>query len=273
MTQSELKKIAAEIRLKVIRMAYDGRHCHIGSSFSEVELLAALYFKIMKHNPKRPKDPARDRLILSKGHGSAALYAILAKAGYFPKIWLKDFVKNGSPLIGHVNYHGVPGVEFSTGSLGHGLPVGLGMALALKKNKLPGRVFVILSDGELDEGSNWEAILAAANWRLDNLVVIVDYNKIQACGRVEEVMPLEPLIDKWQAFNWSAKELDGHNFDQIIPALSNLPFKSTKPSVLIAHTTKGKGVSFMENKMEWHYMTPTKEQLEKAERELKAYEK
>lgn len=273
MTNLKLKKIASEIRLKVIQMACEAKHCHVGSSLSEIEFLVALYFKIMKHNPSRPKDPARDRLILSKGHGSAALYAILAEAGYFPKTRLKDFLKNGSALVGHVNYHGVPGVEFSTGSLGHGLPVGLGMALAMKKDKLPGRIFVILSDGELDEGSNWEAILAAANWHLDNLVVIVDYNKIQACGRVEEVMPLEPLADKWKAFNWSVKELAGHNFEQIISALSNLPFKKGKPSVLIAHTIKGKGVSFMENKIEWHYLTPTKEHLKKAKQELKNYEK
>lgn len=267
MTNKELQKIAAEARFKAVHMTFQGKHAHLASSLSEVDLLVALYFQILKHSPKNPKDPNRDHLILSKGHGSAALYAVLAKAGYFEEKLLDTFVQDGSILAGHVTY-GIHGVELSTGSLGHGLPVGLGLALAAKKDNLSKRVFVILSDGELQEGSNWEAILAASNWHLDNLIVIVDHNKLQAFGRVKEVLSLEPFADKWRAFNWSVREIDGHDFEQIIPVLSHLPFEIGKPSVIIAHTVKGKGVSFMEDKLEWHYLTPTEEQMKQAKEEL-----
>jgi transketolase len=272
MSTHKLKQTAKEIRRKVLRMICEGKHCHVGTSLSIVDLLAVLYFGVLNHDPKNPSHPDRDRLILSKGHGAAALYATLAEAGYFHPDELKGFVQDGSPLTGHVNYHGVPGVEFSSGSLGHGLSVGLGMALAAKKNKQAHKVYVILSDGELDEGSNWEAILAAANWGLDNLVVLVDYNKIQSFGRVEEVMPLEPLADKWRAFRWEVQEVNGHSFDELLPALRAAPITIGRPTVILAHTVKGKGVSFMEDKMEWHYLTPTAEQLAAAEKELDAYE-
>lgn len=269
MTTSQLQLIASDIRKKVVKMIYDGKHCHVGTALSSVDLLTALYFQIMNHYPQRPNHPDRDRFILSKGHGAAALYATLAQAGYFPQERLGSFVQDGSPFIGHVNHHGIPGVELSTGSLGHGLPVGLGMALAARKDQRPYRVFVILSDGELDEGSNWEAILAARHFGLENLTVLVDYNKIQSFGRVEDIMPLEPLHDKWEAFGWSVREVDGHNFEELVSALSALPFEGGKPNVVIAHTVKGKGVSFMEDKLEWHYLTPTAEQLAQAEKELK----
>jgi len=268
MTNQELKKIASDIRKKIVNMVYRGKSCHAGTSLSTADLLTVLYFKIMNHNPKNPSDPKRDRFILSKGHGCTALYATLATAGYFPEERLEDYLKDGSPFTGHVNHIGIPGVEMSTGSLGHGLPVAVGMALAAKRDGKSHRVFVILSDGEMDEGSTWEAILGAANFGLDNLIAIVDYNKIQSFGRVEEIMPLEPLVDKWEAFNWSVKEVNGHDYDDLIPALSELPFEKGKPSVILAHTVKGKGVSFMENKLEWHYLTPDEKQFAQAQRDL-----
>jgi transketolase len=231
------------------------------------DILAVLYDCVLRHQPDVPHWPDRDRFILSKGHGAAILYATLAECGFFPKAWLDKYAQDGSLLLGHVSHH-VPGVELSTGSLGHGLPVGCGMALAGKREGRPYRVFVLLSDGELDEGSNWEAILFAPQHHLDNLVAIVDYNKIQSFGNVKEVLDLDPLADKWRAFRWAVREIDGHDHAQIEHALLGVPFEPGKPSVIVAHTVKGKGVSFMENQLAWHYRSPNAEELAQALCEL-----
>ncbi|MGH7975533.1 MAG: transketolase, partial [Limisphaerales bacterium] len=236
---------------------------HVGGGLSMADLLAALYGEVLKVDVKQPQFPDRDRFILSKGHACAALYATLALKGFFPVEELKQYGQNGSRLMAHVS-HKVPGVEFSTGSLGHGLGFACGKALAAKRQKKNWRVFAMLSDGELDEGSNWEAILFAPQHKLDNLIAIVDYNKIQSLGSVKEVLDLHPLAEKFRAFNWSVKEIDGHNHDEISAALKTLPFEPGKPSCLIAHTVKGKGVDFMENKLLWHYRTPNAEQVKNA---------
>lgn len=234
------------------------------------ELLAVLYGRILKVNPADPQWAERDRFILSKGHACAPLYVALATRGFFPEDWLKDFYQDGARLAGHSTHSGVPGIEVSTGSLGHGLAISCGIALAGKRAGSSYRVFVMLSDGECDEGSIWEAALFAAHHRLDNLTVIVDYNKIQSLGSVKEVMGLEPFSDKWQAFGWAAHEIDGHDVVQIEQALGQLPFEKDRPSCVIAHTVKGKGVSFMENELLWHYRTPDAEEMARAFAELEA---
>jgi transketolase len=240
---------------------------HVGSCLSAVDLLAVLYGGALRVDPARPDWPERDRFLQSKGHAAAALYATLAECGFFPVADLDTYSRDGSPLTGHVSHH-VPGVELSTGSLGHGLPVGCGMALAGKRGGDSYRVFVLLSDGELDEGSNWEAALFAGHHRLDNLVAVVDYNKIQSFGRVEDVLGLEPLADKWRAFNWAVREVDGHDMGAVQRLLGSVPWEPGRPGVLLAHTIKGKGVSFMEDRLAWHYKTPTAEQLTQALAEL-----
>lgn len=261
MNFEESRHFANVIRAHALRMVHKAKASHIGSCLSMADLLSILYVKILKYNPQEPKWSCRDRFILSKGHAAAILYAVLAERAFFPKEWLDTYYDDGSVLSGHANSHGVPGIEVSTGSLGHGLPIGCGMALAGKRGKMPHRVFVMLGDGELDEGSNWEAILFAPHHKLDNLVAIVDYNKSQGLGTVSDVMELEPLADKWRAFRWAVREIDGHDHEQIESTLKNIPFESGKPSVIIAHTLKGKGVSFMENQLAWHYKSPNDEQL------------
>jgi transketolase len=261
--------LAAKLRARALQMVTKAKSSHIGGSLSMADLLAALYESVLRVDPKRPDWPRRDRFILSKGHACAAFYAALAFKGFFPEDWLDGFFQDGGRLAGHATHTGVPGVEFSTGSLGHGLPVATGMALSDKRSKLDRRVFAILSDGECDEGSVWEAALFAGHHGLDNLNVIVDYNKIQSLGRVEDVLDLEPLADKWRAFGWSVRELDGHKMREILPALKALPFEKGKPSCVIAHTVKGKGVSFMEDTLLWHYRNPSAEELEKALAELR----
>jgi len=233
-----------------------------------VELLAVLYAKVLRVRPEQPTWPDRDRFILSKGHGCAAYYAVLAETGFFPLAWLDTFYQNGSRLAGHATHNGVPGIEISTGSLGHGLSVATGMALAGKQDAQLWRVFCLLSDGECDEGSNWEPILFAPQHHLDNLIAIVDYNKIQSLGTVKEVMNLEPFVDKWRAFGWAVREIDGHNLGEVEATLTCLPFEPGRPSCIIAHTVKGKGVSFMENKLLWHYRTPQGKEYEAALAEL-----
>ena len=240
---------------------------HIAGALSMADLLAVLYGEILRVQPEQPDWPERDRFILSKGHSCTGVYAALALRGFFPLAELATYGQDGSRLMSHIS-HKVPGVEFSTGSLGHGLPFGCGKAFAAKRQKNNWRTFVILSDGELDEGSNWEAILFAPHHRLDNLVAIVDYNKIQSLGSVKEVLDLHPLAEKFRAFNWAVKEIDGHNHDEISAALKQIPFESGKPSCLIAHTVKGKGVDFMEGKLQWHYSSPKPDQLKEALRQL-----
>lgn len=258
---------AAALRAHALRMVHAVNASHIGTCLSMADILAVLYGGVLNVRPKEPNWPNRDRLILSKGHGAAILYAALAEAGFFPVLDLETYCRLGSRFTGHISHH-VPGVEVSTGSLGHGLSFGTGMAMAAKSDGAPWRVFVILSDGELDEGSNWEPILFAPHHKLDNLVAIVDYNKIQSFGSVEEVMPLEPLRAKWEAFGWAVHEVDGHDHGALQSKLGELPFVPGKPSVLLAHTVKGKGVSFMENDLAWHYRSPDAALLKQALEEL-----
>lgn len=268
MTREELYLLAKKGREHVLRMTNRAGSSHVGTNFSMMELLVVLYGSVMRIDPTRPDWPDRDRFILSKGHGCAALYATLAELGFFPLEWLESFYQDGSLLAGHITHLGVPGVEASTGSLGHGLPIACGMALVGKREGRPSRVFAMLSDGECDEGSTWEAALFAPHHRLDNLVVIVDYNKIQSLGRVKEILDLEPFAEKWKSFGWSVREINGHDLDEIEGALRAVPFEAGLPSCLIAHTVKGKGVSFMENKLLWHYRAPDEDEFKRALAEL-----
>ncbi len=267
--QTELKKLAWHIRHQTLLMTNKAKSSHLGSNYSMVELLAVLYGKVLRVNSAEPTWPERDRFILSKGHACAAYYAVLSASGFFPAEWLDTFYQNGSRLAGHATHTNVPGIEISTGSLGHGLSVATGMALAAKRDGQSYRVFCLLSDGECDEGSTWEPVLFAPHHKLDNLIALVDYNKIQALGDVEEVVGLEPFADKWRAFGWAVREIDGHNIAEIEKVLSEIPFEEGRPSCIIAHTVKGKGVSFMENKLLWHYRTPQGEEFEAALAELK----
>ena len=259
--------LARILRTQTLKMVYKANASHIGTCLSMADILAVLYGEILNIDPKNCDWSERDRFILSKGHGAAILYAALAEKGFFPCQWLDDYCKNGSKLTGHISHY-VPGVEVSTGSLGHGLSIGCGIALAGKRDNKRYRVFVLLSDGELDEGSNWEAFLFAPHHQLDNLVAIIDYNKIQSFGIVKEVLDLEPLKAKFDAFRWSIKEIDGHDHQQIADTFKQIPFVEGVPSMIIAHTIKGKGISFMENKLAWHYKSPSTEQLTQALAEL-----
>lgn len=261
------EQLAQRIRTLAVRLVHAAKASHIGSCLSMADILAVLYGGLLRVDPADPTWEERDRFILSKGHAAAILYSTLAEVGFFAPEELDTYCVAGSRLTGHVSHH-VPGVEISTGSLGHGLSFGCGMALAAHRGRSPWRVFVLLSDGELDEGSNWEPILFAAHHGLENLVAVVDYNKIQSFGSVEEVLGLEPLQDKWTAFGWGVREVDGHDHQQIKSALAQIPFVPGRPSVLIAHTVKGKGVGFMENSLAWHYKSPSDEQLAQAINEL-----
>lgn len=260
MNAIDTKALARRLRSHALRMTNLGRSSHIGSCLSMADIMAVLYGAVLKIDPTRPAWADRDRLIVSKGHAAAIVYAALAEAGFFQVAELSTYLSDGGRLAGHVTMT-VPGVELSTGSLGHGLPVASGMALAAKRAGADWRSFCILSDGELDEGSNWEAIQFAQHFRLDNLVAIVDYNKIQSFGTVAEVSDLHPLADKFRAFNWGVHELDGHDHDALAAALSGPPPRQGYPTVIVAHTTKGKGVSFMEDQLLWHYRSPDDAQL------------
>ena len=264
----DTKELAKKIRIHALNMTSRGGSSHIASSLSQADILAVLYGKIMRINPDNPNDPERDRFILSKGHAGASVYACLGECGFFPIEKLKTHYQDGSDLSGHVSHKGIPGVELSTGSLGHGLSVATGMALGGKMDSKSSRVFVLLSDGECDEGSNWEAILFAAHHKLDNLVAIIDYNKIQSLAPVSETIALEPFMEKWRSFCWGVMEVDGHDHKQLLVSLSNLPIEKGKPSVIIAHTVKGKGVSFMENTVLWHYRCAIGEEFDMALKEL-----
>jgi len=263
-----LQETAREIRKETVRMIARAKSCHVGTCFSCIDLLTVLYFHTLRIDPRQSLLPARDRFIMSKGHAVAALYVTLARRGFFPTERLDTYISDGSTLAGHVTKFAVPGIEASTGSLGHGLSIGVGMALSLKQDQPPSRVFVLLSDGECDEGSTWEAALSAGHFRLDNLVAIVDYNKIQSYGRVADIMDLEPFADKWRAFRFAVTEVDGHDIAALASALDTTPREPGKPTLILAHTVKGKGVSFMEDQFEWHYHTPNDEQLAAALDEL-----
>jgi transketolase len=260
--------LARRVRVHVLHMTSSGGSSHVGAAFSICDLLAVLYGLVLNHDPARPKMPERDRFILSKGHAGAAVYATLAEVGYFPVTELKGHYQDGSVFSGHVSHKGIPGVELSTGSLGHGLGVGAGMAKALRLAESPSRVFVLLSDGECDEGSIWEAALFAQHHGLDNLVAIIDYNKIQSLARVEETLALEPFRQKWESFNWAVVEADGHDHEELAAVLAQLPARAKRPTVVIAHTVKGKGVSFMENTVLWHYRVARDEEFRRALAEL-----
>ena len=259
--------VARDIRLDILEMVHRARASHVGACFSIVDALVVLYGRVMKLRPQDPGWEGRDRFILSKGHAAAAVYATLARIGVLSRDDLQTYGADGSMYMTHVS-HKIRGVEFSSGSLGHGLPFGTGKALAAKRQGRDWRVFVMLSDGEMDEGSNWEALMFAAHHRLDNLVAIVDYNKLQSLTTIAATLGLEPLADKLRAFGWAVREVDGHDHAVLEASLREAPWSLGQPSVLIMHTTKGKGVSFMENRVEWHYKSPNDEQLAAARAEL-----
>lgn len=264
-TNSE--KLAKKIRLHALEMTHLGKSSHIGSILSIADILAVLYGEIMNYDPQEPSKDNRDRFILSKGHAGAGVYAALSESGFFPSELLKQHYSDGSIFSGHVSHKGVPGVEFSTGSLGHGLSVACGMALAAKIDNKNHRIINLMSDGECDEGSNWEAILFAPHHGLDNLVNIVDFNNLQSIYSTDITMNLQPFRAKWEAFGWEVIEVDGHNHNQLTDALKK---KKTinKPLCIICSTIKGKGVSFMENNNLWHYRTAQGDEYENAKKEL-----
>ena len=259
--------LARKIRSQCLQMVTRSRASHIGSALSICDIVAVLYAQILCLDPKNPEWSKRDRFVLSKVHACVAIYAALEELGFISEEDLLTYGQDHSNLMNHIS-HKVPGVEFSTGALGHGLPFGVGKAMAAKIKGQSWRSFVLMSDGELDEGSNWEAMMFAAHHGLDNLIAIVDYNKLQSLTTVEKTLQLEPLADKARAFGWAVREVDGHDHCAVSELLTSVPWEVGKPLFLVAHTVKGKGVSFMENQVEWHYKSPTKEQLEQALSEI-----
>ncbi len=254
-------------------MLEKGGRGHVGSAFSLVEILRVLYDEVLRYDPKQPRWPQRDRFVLSKGHGCLALYALLAEKGFFPEEQLWKFCKVDGILGGHPEYGKVPGIEASTGSLGHGLPIGVGFALNARYERASYRVFVVGSDGESNEGSVWEAAMCASKHQLSNLTVLIDYNKQQSYSTTYEVLDLEPFGDKWRAFGFAVEEVDGHDVHQLRAVLKRVPFEPNKPSAIICHTIKGKGVSFVENNLTWHHKNKVSEEEVKsllAELEVKA---
>jgi transketolase len=264
---NDIKTLAKTIRQSSLKMVHRAKASHIGSALSIADIVAVLYGKVLNIDPTQPYMSSRDRFILSKGHACVAVYAALAAKGFFNEGQLEDYGKDHSNMMSHIS-HKVKGVEFSTGSLGHGLSFGVGKALAAKKRGETWRVFVLLSDGELGEGSNWEAMMFAAHHRLDNLIAIIDYNKLQSLTTVNQTLRVEPLANKALAFGWAVREVNGHDHGDMLHLLEQGPWETGMPSFLIAHTTKGKGVSIMENKVEWHYKSPSSEQLAIALEEL-----
>lgn len=257
------------IRLSAMTMTHHAGLGHTGGDLSSADILATLYLgKILQVNPAQPAWPQRDRFVMSKGHCSGAFYSTLAQRGFFPLERLKTFMDPLSMLNGHPDRNKLPGVEANTGPLGHGLPIAVGMAIAAQMRKEPWRVFVLVGDGELQEGSNWEAAMCAQQYRLDNLTVIVDRNRIQQGDFTESTINMEPLADRWATFGFAVKDVDGHDHEALFQAFSTAPIEKGKPSCILARTVKGKGVSFAENKPAWHHGVPTKEQLEIASREL-----
>lgn len=262
-----LESKAAEIRIDLLNMIFKAKMGHTGSSLSNTDILTVLYYSIMNIDPENPEWEERDRFILSKGHAVESYYTILADRGFFPKDELQTFCQYNTRLIGHPN-NKIPGIEMNTGALGHGLSIAVGMAIAAKMDGKSYRVFTLMGDGEQAEGSIWEAAMSAAHFKLDNLIGIIDRNKLQITGNTEEVMGLEPLSEKWKSFGWEVVEIDGHDYGEINYALSSTPVKKGKPTLVLANTVKGKGVSFIENKPEWHHRVPTEEELNKAIEEL-----
>lgn len=263
-----VKSMANAIRQDIVKMLLDAGSGHPGGSLSVADIIATLFFDVMAHDPSNPCWEKRDRFILSKGHACPAVYSALAQAGYFPKEELLTLRKLGSRLQGHPDMCKLPGLEASTGSLGQGLSVASGMAMAMKMDKMPNRVYCLMGDGELDEGQIWEAAMTASHWKLDNLCGIVDRNGLQIDGATDDVKSLEPLDEKWRAFGWNVLEIDGHNIGDISDSLNRFRHTHFRPTVIIAHTVKGKGVSFMEDQAGWHGKAPNREQAEQALREL-----
>ena len=267
MSESEdLNRVAAELRHRLVRMSNAAKTPHLGSGLSCIDILVAAYWNVLRIDPAKADDPHRDRLILSKGHAATARYSVLARRGFFGDDLLESFGHPGAPLAEQPAPGCAPGVELATGSLGHGLPVGVGMALAARTQRRDHRVLVVMSDGECNEGTVWEAAMFAAARKLANLSVVVDYNKWQATGRSDEVMQLASLVDKWAAFGWHASEVDGHDIAAITDRLRKTA--ADRPTAIIAHTVKGKGISFMEDDNNWHYRIPTLEEVDQAAVEL-----
>jgi transketolase len=256
------KQLAKEIRKKSVELVYQANASHIGGALSMADILAVLYTDILQFDPENPKNQDRGRLILSKGHCCTALYAVLALKGFFPVEELQEYGKEGSRLTSHISHY-VPGIEISAGSLGHGFPIACGLAIAALRKAQQHKIYCILGDGEMDEGSNWEAFLFGSHHQLNNLCAIIDYNKLQGLGNTNEVLNLEPLKDKLLAFNWECLEIDGHNHLEIKEAFDHFS-KNPKPTAIIAHTIKGKGVDFMENKLLWHYRSPREDEFNEA---------
>ncbi|HUG62273.1 MAG TPA: transketolase [Methylomirabilota bacterium] len=268
MNVENLSAIANRVRRRDLQAVFEAGAGHIGGELSVTDILTALYFHTMSVDPKAPLDPKRDRLVLSKGHTALALYIILAEKGFIPREEISTFLKPHSRLNGHPNRVKVPGVETNTGPLGHGLPVSVGMATAAKMNGDSWRTFVITGDGELQEGSNWEAIMAAAQFRLDNLTLIIDHNRLQQGARLADTNDLAPIAPKLSAFGWAVEEIDGHDMEQICRALSPETVVESKPKCIVAHTKKGQGVSFMTDNVAWHHKVPSEEQYKQAMTEL-----
>jgi transketolase len=265
---SQLQEIARQVRLDILEMLFKAKSGHTGGSLSATDILVALFFAQMRFNPQDPCWPGRDRFVLSKGHAAPALYAVLSRLGYFPREELLTLRQFGSSLQGHPDSSCTPGVEVSTGSLGQGLSIANGMALASRLNDSGARVYALLGDGEVQEGQIWEAAMSAAHFRLDNLVAVLDRNRLQIDGRTADVMGLEPLAQKWEAFGWHTQEVDGHNFPELLAALKATDGVAGRPHMIVAHTVKGKGVSIFENQAKYHGVTPTKDEYEQALREL-----
>jgi len=266
----ELEEKARRFRVEIVKMIYNAQSGHPGGSLSAVDILTCLYFHQMKIKPQNPSWEDRDRFILSKGHAAPALYVILAELGYFSKENLSTLREIGSILQGHPDMRKTPGVDISTGSLGNGLSIGIGMALSAKLCKKDYHIHVLVGDGECNEGEIWEAAMAAAKYKLDNLTAICDFNRVQLDGPIDKIMPLDSLPEKWNAFNWSVVQINGHKMDEILKALDEANQIKDKPTIIIAHTIKGRGVSFMENKFQWHGKAPNREEYEIALQELEA---
>jgi transketolase len=269
-TADQVRESARAIRRRNVEMVHAAGNGHIGGDLSAADILATLYGAVLDVDPAHPDAPERDRYIQSKGHASGVLYATLAAAGFIPDALLDTYMAEGSPLNGHPDRTKVPGVETNTGPLGHGLPVAVGTAIAARLDGSPRRTFVLCGDGELQEGSNWEAIMAAGHRGLDNLVAIVDRNGLQQGARTEDTNGLDPLDAKFAAFGWSVREINGHDVEALLEAFAAVPFEPGRPSCIVARTIKGRGVSFIEDRVEWHHKVPTAEQADRALQELGA---
>lgn len=265
---ADLEQIALQIRRDILKMIYAAGTGHPGASLSAVEIVTALYFREMRINPANPCMPERDRFILSKGHACPVMYAALARRGYYPVDTIMTLRKINCPLQGHPDMKKTCGVDMTAGSLGNGLSIGVGMALGARLNDWDSRIYVLMGDGELQEGLIWEAAMSAAHFKLSNLVGIVDWNGLQLDGRIEDVMNINPLSAKWQDFGWHVQEIDGHSFPQILSAFEKAKEVTDRPSIILAHTIKGKGVSFMENQVDWHGKTPSFDEMKRAMLEL-----